>query len=412
MKFTELDLRPQLQKAIEKLGFEDLTPIQERTYGDIMAGRDMIGLAETGSGKTLACGIPIVQSVDHDLNAVQALVMVPTRELALQYVAEIADICKYTDLAPFAVYGGFDINTQKAKLEHGVHILVATPGRLIDLIYNSPLSLSEVRTFVLDEADEMLNMGFLTDIEFIFSCLVHEHQTLLFSATMPESIKKLGRKYLKDPVVFELNVENAAPSSLEHYFQNSYGKGKFSTLVKYLKSEDPTQAIIFCRSRMSCERTFDHLKKEVDSCDIIHGGIEQNKRSSIFNRFKKKKVRFIVATDIASRGLDFSEVTHVINYDFPNNAETYTHRTGRTARMGRKGKALTLYSKSDLPVIKEIIVKNKITVNWIGDKPDIDKIRTGKKKSSWKGGGKFKGKKNFKRRTKRKTTHKKTPKSD
>ena len=155
MKFTDLKLKPEISKALEKLGYEDLTPIQEKTYSHIMAGKDIIGLAETGSGKTSACGVPIVQSVDPELKAVQALVMVPTRELALQYVSSIADLCKFNDIAPFAVYGGFSIHTQKAKLEHGVHILVATPGRLIDLLYNSPLSLSEVRTFVLDEADEM-----------------------------------------------------------------------------------------------------------------------------------------------------------------------------------------------------------------------------------------------------------------
>ena len=375
MKFTELNLKPQILKALKQLGYRELTPIQEETFPHIIAGKDMIALAETGSGKTAACGIPIVQSVDAGKNQIQALVLVPTRELALQYVTAISDVAKFTRIAPFAVYGGFSIEIQKAKLSHGVNILIATPGRLIDLLRNSPLNLSQVQTFILDEADEMLNMGFITDIEFIISCLIHEHQTLLFAATMPKEIKHLAKKYLKNPVTLELNVVQVAPLSLCHQFQQTTGRKKFASLLQYIKDTKPTQAIIFCKSRRNCENLFDKLKKEINSVDIIHGGMEQSRRSSLYNRFKKKQLKTIVATGIASRGLDFSHVTHVINYDFPDSPLAYTHRSGRTARMGRKGTAVTFFSTHDLHTLKTIIKNNNIDPVWLSADPQLNNIR-------------------------------------
>ncbi|HEW79609.1 MAG TPA: DEAD/DEAH box helicase, partial [Phycisphaerales bacterium] len=326
-------------------------------------------------GKTAACGIPIVQSVDAGKNQIQTLVMVPTRELALQYVSAISDVAKFTHITPFAVYGGFPIEIQKAKLSHGVNILIATPGRLIDLLRNSPLNLSQVQTFILDEADEMLNMGFITDIEFIISCLIHEHQTLLFSATMPKEIKHLAKKYLKNPITLELNIDQISPQSLCHQFQQSAGHKKLASLLQYIKDTKPTQAIIFCNSRRNCENLFDKLKKEINSVDIIHGGMEQSRRSSLFNRFKKKQIKTIVATGIASRGLDFSHVTHVINYDFPDSPLAYTHRSGRTARMGRKGTAVTFFSSHDLHTLKTIIKNNNIDPVWLSAEPQLDNIK-------------------------------------
>jgi len=375
MRFTELNLKPQILKALKQLGYRELTPIQEETFPHIIAGKDMIALAETGSGKTAACGIPIVQSVDAAKNQIQALVLVPTRELALQYVTAISDVAKFTRIAPFAVYGGFSIEIQKAKLSHGVNILIATPGRLIDLLRNSPLNLSQVQTFILDEADEMLNMGFITDIEFIISCLIHEHQTLLFAATMPKEIKHLAKKYLKNPVTLELNVVQVAPLSLCHQFQQTTWRKKFASLLQYIKDTKPTQAIIFCKSRRNCENLFDKLKKEINSVDMIHGGMEQSRRSSLYNRFKKKQLKTIVATGIASRGLDFSHVTHVINYDFPDSPLAYTHRSGRTARMGRKGTAVTFFSTHDLHTLKTIIKNNNIDPVWLSADPQLNNIR-------------------------------------
>ena len=366
-------------KALNKKGYTDLTPIQEQTFPHVLSGCDLIALAQTGSGKTAACAIPVVQSVDPDLKEVQALVLVPTRELALQYVDEISWIAKETHVNAFAVYGGFSMEIQKGKLEHGVQILVATPGRLIDLLYNSPLRLAEVRYFVLDEADEMLNQGFLTDIEFVFSCMIHDHHTMLFSATMPEEIKQLSKKYLDNPVLIELISDQKAPQSLSHYFCHLKPHDRLKQLQELLDSEKPDQAIVFCSSRNSCEKLYDELKKKVKSVEQIHGGMEQGKRTSLFRRFKKLDIRFLVATDIAARGLDFSHTTHIFNYDLPNSAEGYTHRTGRTARMGREGKAITFVTAKDLRKLRTILRTNRIEPDWIGDIPDLDKAG-GKKK--------------------------------
>lgn len=380
VKFTELDLKPGILKALEKKGYADLTPIQEQTFPHVLAGRDLIALAQTGSGKTAACAIPVVQSVDPELKEVQALILVPTRELALQYVDEIAWIAKETDVNAFAVYGGFSMDIQKGKLAHGVQALVATPGRLIDLLYNSPLRLAEVRYFVLDEADEMLNQGFLPDIEFVFSCMVHEHHTMLFSATMPNEIKQLSKKYLEDPVMVELIADQKAPDTLTHCFRVVKPRERFETLLDLINAEEPDQAILFCSSRNNCEKLYDHLKGKVKSIEQIHGGLEQNKRTSLFRRFKKLDIQYLVATDIASRGLDFSHTTHIFNYDLPQNPEAYTHRTGRTARMGREGKAITFVTDRDFRKLKTILRVNKIQAEWIGDKPDLNKAGGRKKR--------------------------------
>ncbi|RPJ04899.1 MAG: DEAD/DEAH box helicase, partial [Deltaproteobacteria bacterium] len=342
MKFSELGLRPEILKALTDMGYNDLTPIQEETFDHIRGGRDLLARAETGSGKTAACGIPLVQKIDPSLNAIQALILVPTRELALQYVEEIDNISRHTGVVPFAVFGGFSMEIQKAKLRDKVHVLVATPGRLIDFLYNTiSVDLSHVRTLVLDEADEMLKMGFIEDVDFILSCLIHEHQTLFFAATMPAEIDRLVRTYLKDPVRVELNKEQVAPQSLSHHFRYTGRQPRLTALIEYLTTEKISQAIIFCNSRHHGEKLAKELEKKFESIAYIHGGLEQPRRTSIFERFRRNEITFMVATDVAGRGLDFSHVSHVINYDCPCGLESYTHRTGRTGRMGRSGIAMT-----------------------------------------------------------------------
>jgi ATP-dependent RNA helicase DeaD len=291
MKFTDLDLKPLILAGLRDMEYVDLTPVQEKTFPHVLSGRDIIARAETGSGKTAACAVPLVQMVDTSIKAVQALILVPTRELALQYVREIAEIARRTNIKPYAVYGGFSIHIQKAKLNHGVDILVATPGRLIDLLRNSTLSLSNVRTFVLDEADNMLNMGFISDVEFIISCLIHEHQTLMFSATMPQEIEKLAQKYLKTPITISLNKGQKAPQNLQHHFLQINIKNRRESLLNYLDEAQPKQAIIFCNSRRNAEKLHDHLKKKLTSTEIIHGGLEQSKRTSLFNRFRRMEIK-------------------------------------------------------------------------------------------------------------------------
>jgi ATP-dependent RNA helicase DeaD len=383
MLFTEIELKPTVLKALGEMGYETMTPIQEQTIPHIVAYKDVMGLAETGSGKTGACAIPLVNAIDTSVKAIQVLVLVPTRELALQYVQEVDEIAKHSETVPFAIYGGFDMDIQKAKINYGVHILVATPGRLIDFIWNHRLDLTHVKTVVLDEADEMLKMGFIEDVDFVMECMMQEHQTLLFSATMPKEIERLTKQYLKEPQRIQLNRDQKAPQSLVHTFMH-VGRNRFENLVDYIKDSDIQQAIIFCNSRDKASDLNRDLQRKVDSCDIIHGGLDQDRRTSIFRRFRQKKIRFMVATDVAGRGLDFSHVTHVINYDFPFNTESYTHRTGRAGRMGREGTALTFVGDRDLRDLKRLFNSNDIEAFWEGDEPDLNNITA---KSGGGGGG-------------------------
>lgn len=376
MKFSELDLKPEILKALTNMGYQDLTPIQEKTFNSIIKKRDLLARAETGSGKTAACGIPLVQMIDPSLNAIQVLILVPTRELALQYVDEINRIGKLAGIVPFAIFGGFSMEIQKAKLRDRVHLLVATPGRLIDFLYNSSeINLSSVRTLVLDEADEMLKMGFIEDIDFIMSSLIHEHQTLFFAATMPDEINRLIHTYLNNPVRVELNKTQVAPQSLSHHFQYMERPHRLNALIQYMTKEKISQAIIFCNSRHHGETLMKELGKKFESIEYIHGGLEQSKRISIFERFRKKKIDFLVATDLAGRGLDFSHVSHVINYDYPYGEESYTHRTGRTGRMGRSGVAMTFVTDRELIGLKSLLKKNGIDPIWHGHIPDMGAIR-------------------------------------
>jgi ATP-dependent RNA helicase DeaD len=377
MKFTDLPLKPDILYALDEMGYEELTPIQEKSIPPILENRDLVGIAETGSGKTGACGIPLVQQVDPELNEVQALILVPTRELAQQYVAEIASIAKYTDVAPFAMFGGFDMGIQRAKMRDSVHILVATPGRLIDYLWNNSLPMSHIRTMVLDEADEMLKMGFVENVDFILSCLLHEHQTLLFSATMPSTLRKLAESYLEDPARIQLNKEQVAPQSLDHHFQYIDHSNRTKALKHYLQDEPIEQAIIFCNSRAGGSRLYRDLQKELDSVEMIHGGLEQSQRTSIFNRFKAKKIRLLVATDVAGRGLDFTHVSHVINYDFPNSDEAYTHRVGRTGRMGRAGIAMTFVADRELKGLHKLLGTDRFEPMWKGNPAPAEASRNG-----------------------------------
>ena len=387
MKFAELDLKPEIQQALDRMGYIELTPVQEQTFAAILADRDLLALAETGSGKTGACGIPLVQKIEPTLRATQALILVPTRELALQYVDEIDLIAQYLNISPFAIYGGFSMDIQKAKLADGVHFLVATPGRLIDHLYNGDLSLSEVKTLVLDEADEMLNLGFIDDVRFIMSCIIARHQTLLFSATMPRDIDVLAASCLHDPLKVELNLEVIAPPNISHFFQITAPHKRVAALKEYLQGDALQQAIIFCNSRRNGEELYRKLQNAFTSLAYIHGGLDQTRRTAIFDNFKKRKTRILIATDVAGRGLDFSHVSHIINFDFPQNPEIYTHRTGRTGRMGRAGIAITYVANRNLEALKRLLQQNHIDPVWEGTVPDLDRLpRSGQKRAGRRAG--------------------------
>ncbi|MDR4505144.1 MAG: DEAD/DEAH box helicase [Candidatus Scalindua sp.] len=388
MKFSEINLPSNILEKLHEMGYDEMTPIQEITYPIISAGQDLCAIAETGSGKTAACAIPLIQKIDPTLNAIQGLVIVPTRELCMQYVGEIQKIAANTPVTPFAVYGGFDKEIELAKLRHGVHILVATPGRLIDFLYSGKISLSRVKCAILDEADELLKVGFLEDIEFILSCILHEHQTLLFSATMPEDIKKLTHDCLRDPQHISLVSKRAAPESIEHYFSYLHPKYKQTELIKYLEGENVEQMIIFCNARHKVDTLFRSIRQDFKDVEYIHAGLNQGKRTSVFMQFRKGKIHYLIASDVAGRGLDFSHVSHVVNWDFPEGRDRYTHRTGRAGRMGKKGKAFTFVTKHDLPNLRELIDRKQITPSWIGKDPLLE-IRESQEKKNQKSKRRF-----------------------
>ncbi|MCF7791132.1 MAG: DEAD/DEAH box helicase [Victivallales bacterium] len=373
-KFTKLDLSDDILKALEELGYREMTPIQEQTYPIISSGKDLCGLAETGSGKTAACIIPVVPKIDQNLNSLQALIVVPTRELCLQYVTEIMNISKNTGIKPFAVYGGADKEIQTAKIRHEVHILVATPGRLIDLIYDGVINMSDIKCLILDEADELLNEGFLEDIEFLMSCIINKHQTLMFSATMPEDIKKLADKYMNKPEFISLISDTPTPKSIEHRFVYLSNHRKHSKFAELLKNEDIEQAIIFSNSRLYVDKLFRNLKGKLEKLEYIHGGLNQDLRSSIFWKFKNKKIKYLITTDVTGRGVDFSHVTHIFNWDMPKTAEQYTHRTGRTGRMGKDGKAITFVTQKDIFTLKKILSIKDIKPVWLGHNPLLSNV--------------------------------------
>lgn len=368
--FEQFDLSPLVIEGLKSIGYEKPTPIQVEAIPLIQGGCDMIGLAETGSGKTAACAIPLCDRVDERNNNVQGLVIVPTRELAVQYAMETQRIGKRKKVKVFAMYGGEDYGLQMSKLENGVHILVATPGRLIDFIYKREINLSYVQTLVLDEADEMLSMGFLDDLEFIMGCLNHEHQTLLFSATMPKAIKTIATTHMRDPKEVTLTAANkSTPKSINHSFLYCRHDQRDATLIEQIKSMKPKQAIIFCHSRIQVEKVTRELKRDLDKVDYLHAGLNQDLRGSITQKFRSKRINFLVATDVAARGLDFSGVTHVFIYQLSDDPDVFVHRSGRTGRQERHGEVITLVTKRELSVLERILKRIGQEAKWIGNPP-------------------------------------------
>lgn len=367
--FSDFALDPAILKALDSMGYQEPSPIQAEAIPHILAGRDMIALAQTGSGKTAACMIPICHQVDLTNKAIQTLVVVPTRELALQYAVEAQKIGRARGVKAFALFGGEDPGMQQAKLKAGAQVLVATPGRLIDFIYSRSIDLTEVRQLILDEADVMLSMGFDEDLEFIIQCLVHEHQTLLFSATMPPKIRKLARTYMQNPLEIALNAEQRTPHKILHQVFYTTPHHKEKHIVDLLDQLAPTQAIIFCASRDQCERVCSSLKRKFADVDTLHAGMSQDLRRVITNKFRNGKVKFLVATDVAARGLDFSNLSHVFLYELPNDPEVYVHRAGRTGRCEREGHVVSLVTERQFGALKRIMTLINQEAEWIGEVP-------------------------------------------
>lgn len=367
--FSDLSLDPAILKSLERMQYKEPSPVQAETIPIIMQGHDLIALAQTGSGKTAACAIPICNKVNTEVPHVQALIIVPTRELALQYATEAQKIGSDKGVKAFAVYGGEDASMQLSKLKHGVHVLVATPGRLIDFIYSRQIDLSKVETLILDEADEMLSMGFYDDLEFIIQCLNHAHQTLLFSATMPQQISKIAKQHMKNPKEICLTSTQRSPDTIDHSFVYCHHQHKGPVLVDLIKDLNPKQAIVFCHSRDEVERVCRGLKQRFDGIDYLHAGLGQDVRTIITGKFRSGRIRILVATDVAARGLDFSGITHVFIYHLADDPDVYVHRSGRTGRQEREGSVITLVTDRELRALKSVLGAIQRDAKWIGEPP-------------------------------------------
>lgn len=349
MNFSDLNISDDIKNAIEDMGFTRLTPIQDEAIPLGLKGRDIIGQAQTGSGKTLAFAIPILEKIFIPDRSPQAIVLCPTRELCMQVASEIEKIgSKIKKFKVLAVYGGQPIGKQTRVLKKGVHVVVGTPGRVIDHIQRGNLDLIGIESVVLDEADEMLEMGFREDIETILEKTPVQRQTLLFSATIPSEVRKIAEKYQKNPEFIKIaNKRKNIPKITQYAFKCNI-KDKFDGLSKLIEAYDVKLALIFCNTKKSVDYVAKHLKKQDFNVDSLHGDMTQKTRDKVMNKFKNGNINILVATDVASRGLDIEDVGMIINYDVPQNADDYIHRIGRTARAGKKGFAFTLVSKDEI----------------------------------------------------------------
>lgn len=356
------------------MGFEESTQIQQEAIPVILDGHDIIGQSNTGTGKTAAFGIPILEKIDRDLKLPQALVLLPTRELAVQVANEFRKIGKYMDgIKTVTVYGGADIKAQIFKLKDGAQIIVGTPGRVIDLIDRHVIKLGELKITVLDEADEMLKMGFREDIELILSKVDHPTQTLLFSATLPDDIKKIIKKFLKEPVTVKTLREGITAKEVKQSYFLVKHSDKVEALSRIIDTYTPKLTLIFCNTKKSVDELYDQLIEKGYNCDKIHGDIKQAQRLDTLNKFNNGLVDVLIATDVAARGLDIKEVEAVINFEVPSKEDYYVHRIGRTGRAGREGNSFTLASSKELKKIEAIekYTKKPIRKRTI---PTVDKV--------------------------------------
>lgn len=339
--FSELGLQKSTMRSIEKMGFEEATPIQAETIPVAITGKDIIGQAQTGTGKTVAFGIPLMEKIDVKADHIQGIVIAPTRELAIQVSEELFKLGFGKRVRVLSVYGGQDIERQIRALKKKPHIIVGTPGRLLDHINRKTLKLGDVETVVLDEADEMLNMGFIEDIEAILSTVPEEHQTLLFSATMPEPIRKIAERFMEDPHHVKIKAKEMTVDRIQQYYVELKENEKFDALTRLLDIQTPELAIVFGRTKRRVDELASALNLRGYNAEGIHGDLSQAKRMSVLKKFKEGNVDVLVATDVAARGLDISGVTHVYNFDIPQDPESYVHRIGRTGRAGKTGMAVT-----------------------------------------------------------------------
>lgn len=347
-EFSDFNLSHHVLMDLEYHGLEKPMPIQGLAIPLLMSGRDLITEAKTGTGKTLAFAIPIVEKIDPAVREVQALVLAPTRELAEQVSVEIGKVGYNKKVRVAAFYGGKSISPQARMLQRGVHVVVGTPGRILDLIDRRMLRLDCVRILVLDEADRMLDMGFIDDIRRIISHVPTKRQTMLFSATIPERIRDLAHSVMRNPEVISINSEQMTVEEVEQYYYETPQNEKLDTFVGVLKKEAPESAIVFCNTKRWAETLSKLMRRRGFHAEALHGDLSQNQRDRVMDHFKKKKFRFLVATDVAARGLDIDNVSHIFNYDLPREQENYIHRIGRTARAGKTGRAISFITPQEI----------------------------------------------------------------
>lgn len=354
--FIELGIRHDIVNAISELGFENPTPIQEQSIPVLLTGsNDFVGLAQTGTGKTAAFGLPLLELLDFEENYPQALVLCPTRELCLQITNDIKNYSKKMgNVNVVAVYGGASISDQLRQIKRGVQIVVATPGRMLDIINRKAIDFTKVKFVVLDEADEMLNMGFQEDIDSILSTTPDEKKTWLFSATMPTEVRRIAKKYMNEPFELTMGTKNTGNANIEHEYYIVRARDKYAAFKRIVDFNPDIFGIVFCRTKIETQDIAEALLKDGYNADSLHGDLSQQQRDKVMKRYRDRSLQLLIATDVAARGIDVNDVTHVINYSLPDEVENYTHRSGRTARAGKTGVSISIINAKELGKIRQI----------------------------------------------------------
>jgi ATP-dependent RNA helicase DeaD len=374
MTFEELGLRSEVLKSLTELGFEAPTPIQEKAIPYLMQEDcDFVGLAQTGTGKTAAFGLPLINNIDTKARLPQGLIICPTRELCLQIAKDLNVFAKYLDCNITAVYGGTDIRKQITDIKKGTSIIVATPGRLVDLMNRKVIQLSQVRYVVLDEADEMLNMGFKEDIDAVLETTPIDKNVWLFSATMPTEVARIAKTYMHDPLEVSIGHKNQSNENIDHIYYMVKERDRYEAIKRLIDFNPSIYGLIFCRTKNETATVAEKLGREGYNAEPLHGDLTQAMRDRVMDRFRSKELQILVATDVAARGLDIDNITHVINYNLPDDIENYTHRSGRTARAGKKGESLVLINGREIGKIKAIERQMRTTFT-VGEIPNAEEI--------------------------------------
>ena len=379
LKFKDLNISSSIEKAVLDMGFEEATPIQSLAIPCILDGKDVIGQAQTGTGKTAAFGIPILEVINPNNKNLQSIILCPTRELAIQVAEELRKLSKYLKkINILPIYGGQSIERQIKALKKGVQIVIATPGRLMDHMRRGNIQMDNVNIVVLDEADEMLDMGFREDIEYILEYMPEKRQTLLFSATIPKAILNLTKRFQKDPKIVKVVHQEMTVPEIEQIYFEVKEKMKLELLSRLIDIYNPKLSLVFCNTKRRVDTLVTHLQVRGYLSEGLHGDMTQNQRDRVMNKFRKGQIEILVASDVAARGIDVDDIEAVFNYDVPNDDEYYVHRIGRTARAGRKGRAFTFVSGREIYQLKDIqkFTKTKIEQHKIPSVADVEEIRT------------------------------------